>query len=126
MDREATIKRPKCSEAQEAFSLRQLDESATVREVWRKAELPDATFFVWRKKHAGSMPSEMNRLWEIEDQNARLERIMADLSLDKEMLQDVIKRPAGQESQSSKICPAAPSRGLTASGLAGQHPALLQ
>ena len=64
----------------------------TVGEVCRKAGISEATFYVWRKKYAGLMPSEMKRLRQLEDENARLKRIVADLSLDKEMLQDVIKR----------------------------------
>ena len=54
--------------------------------------LPIDTFYNWRKKYAGLMPSEMKRLRQLEEENARLKRIVADLSLDKEMLQDVIKR----------------------------------
>jgi putative transposase len=50
MDREATIKRSKFSEAQLTFILRQPDEGATVGEVWRKAGLSEATFFVWRSR----------------------------------------------------------------------------
>ncbi len=60
--------------------------------ICRKAGISEATFYVWRKKYAGLMPSEMERLRQIEDENARLKRIVADLSLDKEMLQDVITR----------------------------------
>lgn len=84
--------RSKFSEAQVAFILRQADEGASVGEVCRKAGISEATFYVWRKKYAGLMPSEMKRLRQLEDENARLKRIVADLSLDKEMLQDVIKR----------------------------------
>ena len=45
-----------------------------------------------KKKYAGMMPSEMKRLRELEDENNRLKRIVADLSLDKEMLQDIVRR----------------------------------
>ena len=44
-----------------------------------------------QKKYAGMMPSEMKRLRELEDENNRLKRIVADLSLDKEMLQDIVR-----------------------------------
>ena len=120
------MKRSKFSEAQVAFILRQVDEGATVGEVCRKAGISEATFYVWRKKYAGLMPSEMKRLRQLEDENARLKRIVADLSLDKEMLQDVIKRPEGPRSTSSRTCPAPPARGSSASDLAGQHPARLR
>lgn len=57
-----------------------------------KAGISQATYFKWKKKYAGLLPSEMRRLKQVEDENARLKRIVADLSLDKEMLQDVLKR----------------------------------
>lgn len=86
------MKRSKFSEAQVAMVLRQADEGATIGEVCRKAGTSEATFYVWRKKYAGLMPSEMKRLKRVEDENGRLKRIVADLTLDREMLQDVIKR----------------------------------
>jgi putative transposase len=51
-----------------------------------------ATFYNWRKKYAGLMPSEMKRLRQLEEENAKLKRIVADLSLDKAMLQDVLAK----------------------------------
>ena len=51
-----------------------------------------ATFYAWRKKCAGLMPSEMKRLKQLDEKNAKLKRLVADLSLDKAILQDVIKR----------------------------------
>ena len=86
------MKRSKFSEAQIAFVLRQAEEGTKVEEVCRKAGISEATFYNWRKKYGGLMPSEMKRLRQLEEENARLKRIVADLSLDKEMLQDVIKR----------------------------------
>lgn len=86
------MKKSKFTEAQIAFILRQAEEGTPVLEVCRKAGISDATFYNWRKKYAGLMPSEMKRLRQLEEENARLKRIVADLSLDKEMLQDVIKR----------------------------------
>jgi putative transposase len=86
------MKRSKFSEAQIAFILRQGDEGTTVGEICRKAAISEATYYNWRKKYAGLMPSEMKRLRQLEDENGKLKRIVADLSLDKEMLQDVIRR----------------------------------
>jgi len=62
-----------------------------VAEICRKAGISQATYFNRKKRCVGLMPSEMKRLKELEDENARLKRIVADLSLDKEMLQDVPK-----------------------------------
>lgn len=50
------------------------------------------TFYNWRKKYAGLMPSEMKRLQQLEDENTKLKRIVADLSLDRAMLQDVLSK----------------------------------
>ena len=72
--------------------LRQAEEGTSVAEVCRKAGISEATYYVWRKKFGGLMPSEMKRLKQLEEENGKLKRIVADLALDKEMLQDVIKR----------------------------------
>ena len=86
------MKKSKFSEAQIAFILKQAEDGTSVGEVCRKAGISQATFYNWRNKYAGLMPSEMKRLRQLEEENGRLKRIVADLSLDKEMLQDVIRR----------------------------------
>lgn len=86
------MKRSKFTDAQIAFVLRQAEEGTPVGEVCRKAGISEATFYNWRKKYAGLMPSEMKRLKLLEEENSKLKRLVADLSLDKAMLQDVIKR----------------------------------
>jgi putative transposase len=86
------MKASRFSDAQKAFIIKQSDDGMPVAEVCRKAGISQATFFNWKKKYAGMLPSEMKRLRELEAENARLKKIVADLSLDKEMLQDVIKR----------------------------------
>ena len=86
------MKRSKFTEAQIAFILRQAEEGTAIGEVCRKAGISEATFYVWRKKYAGLMPSEMKRLRQLEEENGKLKRIVADLSLDKAMLQDVLSR----------------------------------
>jgi len=86
------MKASKFTEAQIAFVLKQAEGDTPVTEVCRKAGISDATFYNWRKKYAGLMPSEMKRLRQLEDENAKLKRIVADLSLDKAMLQDVLSK----------------------------------
>ena len=54
--------------------------------------ISQATYYNWKKKYGGLLPSEMKHLRQLEEENSRLKRTVADLSLDKEMLQDVIKR----------------------------------
>lgn len=86
------MKRSRFSEQQIAYLLRQAEEGTSVEEVCRKAGISEATYYNWRKKYGGLMPSEMKRLKQLDEENRRLKKLVADLSLDKEMLQDVIRR----------------------------------
>jgi putative transposase len=86
------MKKSRFSEQQIAFVLRQAEEGTPVAEVCRKTGISEASFYNWRKKYGGLMPSEMKRLKQLEEENQRLKKLVADLSLDKEMLQDVIRR----------------------------------
>lgn len=86
------MKASKFSDAQKAYIVKRGEEGVAVAEICREAGISDATYYNWKKKYAGLMPTEMKRLRELEQENARLKKIVADLSLDKEMLQDVIKR----------------------------------
>lgn len=86
------MKRSKFTEAQIAFVLKQADEGTAVGEVCRKAGISEATFYNWRKRYGGMMPSEVRRLRQIEEENTKLKRLVADLSLDKAMLQDVLAK----------------------------------
>ena len=86
------MKKTKFSDQQIAFILRQAEEGTTVGEVCRKAGISEATFYNWRKKYGGLLPSEMKRLKQLEEENGRLKQMVADLSLDKAMLQDVLRR----------------------------------
>jgi putative transposase len=86
------MKASKFSEAQIAFVLKQAEDGLAVAEVCRKAGISQATYFNWKKKYAGLLPSEMKRLRQLEEENGKLKRIVADLSLDKAMLQDVLSK----------------------------------
>jgi putative transposase len=86
------MKASQFTDSQKAFIIKQGEEGTPVAEICRKAGISQATYFNWKKKYAGMMPSEMRRVRELEQENARLKRIVADLTLDREMLQDVIKR----------------------------------
>jgi putative transposase len=86
------MKRSKFNESQIAFILRQAEEGTSVDELCMKAGISQQTYYRWRKKYGGLMPSEMKRLKQLEEENKRLKGLVADLSLDKAMLQDVIKR----------------------------------
>jgi putative transposase len=80
------------SDAQKAFIIKQGEDGTPVAEICRKAGISPATYFNWKKKYAGLLPTEMKRLKQLEDENSRLKKIVADLTLDREMLQDVIRR----------------------------------
>ncbi len=86
------MKRSKFTDSQIALILRQVEEGTSVDEVCRKTGISQQTYYRWRKKYGGLMPSEMKRLKQLEEENQNLKQLVADLSLDKAMLQDVIKR----------------------------------
>jgi len=86
------MKRSRFTEEQIAFALKQQEVGTPVEEICRKLGISDATFYNWKKKYAGLGPSELRRLKQLEEENAKLKRLVADLSLDKAMLQDVLKR----------------------------------
>lgn len=86
------MRKSKFTDAQISFILKQADEGTSVAEVCRKAGIAEATFYNWRKKYAGLIPSEMKRLKQLEEENSKLKNLVADFSLDRAMLQDVIKR----------------------------------
>jgi putative transposase len=86
------VKRSKFTEEQIAFALKQAEVGTPIEEVCRKMGISDATFYSWRKKYRGLGPSELRRLKQLEEENAKLKRLVADLSLDKAMLQDVLSK----------------------------------
>ena len=86
------MKASRFSESQIAYVLRQAEEGTAIGEVCRSAGISEATFYNWRKKYGGLLPSEMKRLKQMEEENNKLKKLVADLSLDKAMLQDVIKK----------------------------------
>jgi putative transposase len=72
--------------------LHQADTGTAIEEVCRKVGISQATFYAWRKKYAGLGMSELRRLRQLEEENRKLKQLVADLSLDKVMLQDVLKK----------------------------------
>jgi putative transposase len=86
------MKKSRYTEEQIAFALRQVESGTPVAEVIRKMGITEPTFYRWKKQFAGMGVAEIRRLKQLEDENARLKRLVADLTLDKTMLQDVLKR----------------------------------
>lgn len=86
------MKKTKFTEAQIVFALRQAENGVKVEEVCRKLGISDATFYNWKKKYGNLGLTELKKLKQLEEENSRLKQIVADLALDKQMLQDVLKK----------------------------------
>ena len=86
------MKKSKFTEAQITFALRQAEQGTRVTEVCRKMGVSQATFYNWKKKYGDMGVPELRRLRQLEEENRQLKQLVADLSLDKQMLQDVIKK----------------------------------
>lgn len=86
------MKKSKFTESQIVFALRQAENGIKIDEVCRKLGITQTTFHNWKKKYAGLGVAELKKLKELQEENHRLKQIVADLSLDKLMLQDVLKK----------------------------------
>ena len=84
--------RKRFSNEQIAFALRQSESGTTVEEICRKMGVSEPTFYRWKKQFVGMGVPEIRRLKQLEDENSKLRKVVADLSLDKEMLQDALRR----------------------------------
>ena len=113
------MKRSRFTEQQIAFALQQAEGGTPVAEVCRKMGISEQTFYRWKKRFGGLMPSEVRRLKQMEEENSRLRRLVADLSLDKEMLQEVIRK-------NFRACSAAGVGGVFTGLFSGQHKAGLR
>ena len=82
----------KHSEAQIIGALKQVDAGRTATEVGRELGVSKHTIYAWKAKYGGLEVSEAQRLRQLEDENRRLKKLVADLSLDKDMLQAVIRK----------------------------------
>lgn len=85
------MKKSRFTEEQIAFALRQAESGVPIREVCRKMGVSEQTFFRWKKKFAGMGVAEVRRLKQLEEENRKLKSLVADLSLDKAMLQDALR-----------------------------------
>ena len=85
------MKKTRFTEEQIAFALRQAETGTRVAEVIRKMGISEQTFYRWKKQYAGMGVAELRRLKQLEEENRKLKQLVADLSLDKVMLQDVIR-----------------------------------
>lgn len=86
------MKKSRFTEQQIAYSLRQAESGVPIEEITRKMGVTQATFYRWKKKFAGMGVAEVRRLKQLEEENKKLKQLVADISLDKAMLQDVLSK----------------------------------
>ena len=84
------MKKSRFSETQILNILKAVESGRTVKDVCRESGISDATFYNWRAKYGGMQPSDLKRLRELEQENARLKRMYADLSLDNQILKELV------------------------------------
>ncbi|MEO7859951.1 MAG: transposase [Nitrospirales bacterium] len=86
------MKRSKFSEEQIVYAIRQAESGTPIGDLCRQLGVSDATFYAWKKKDAHLGVSELRRLRQVEEENSRLKRLVADLSLDKPMLSEALRK----------------------------------
>jgi putative transposase len=86
------MKRSKFSEEQIVYAIRQAEAGTLVGDLCRQIGVSDATFYAWKKKYTHLGVSELRRLRQVEEENSRLKRLVADLSLDKHMLSEALRK----------------------------------
>ncbi len=86
------MKRKRFTEEQITYALRQAESGTPVAAVCRKLGVTEQSFYRWKKKYQGMGVAELRRLKQLEQENRKLKQIVADLTLDKQMLQDVLRK----------------------------------
>jgi putative transposase len=86
------VRKSRYSDEQIAAPLRQAEAGTPIAEITRKLGIAEATFYVWKKRFGGLGTPEIRELRQLRDENARLKHIVADLTLDRQVLQDVLKK----------------------------------
>jgi putative transposase len=109
---EDQVKKSAFTEEQIAYALRQVEAGTPVAEVCRKLGGSEQTFSRWKRQFAGMEVAELRRLRQLEEENRKLKQLVADLSLDKHMRQEVLQK-------SSKTRPAPGAGAIRAGWLSG-------
>lgn len=86
------MKRSKFTEEQIAFALKQNELGVPINEICRRLGISEQTFYRWKSKYGGMLPSDVKRLKQLEEENRKLKQMIAELSLDKAMLQEVLSK----------------------------------
>ena len=89
---EHAVKKSQYTEEQIAYALKQAEAGTPVAEVLRRMGISEQTFYRWKKLYGGLGVGELRRLKQLEDENRKLKQLVADLSLDKHILQDVLSK----------------------------------
>ena len=111
------MKKPRFSEQQIAVALRQAEQGTPAVEVCRKLGVSEATVYAWKKRYVGMGVAELRRVRQLEDENRRLKQVVADLTLDKQMLQEVLQKRS--EARPPARDRARPVRGVSRERAAG-------
>jgi putative transposase len=86
------MRQSRFTETEIVYAVKQVELGIPVREIARKYGVSEKTVYLWRKQYNGVSPSELKRLKELERENSQLKKLVAELSLDKEILQDVLRK----------------------------------
>jgi len=86
------MRKSRYSEEQIIRVLRQVESGQKVKDVIREHGISEQTYYRWKSKYGGMTVSDAKRLKQLETENRRLKKLVADLSLDKQMLQEVLDR----------------------------------
>ena len=86
------MRKSRYTDEQITYALRQVESGVAVVEVCRKLGVTEQTFYRWKRRFAGLGVTELRKLKQLEEENRRLKRLVADLTLDKQMLQEVVSR----------------------------------
>jgi putative transposase len=88
------MKRSRYSDEQIAYALRQAEGGSAVADVCRQMGISEATFYVWKKKYGNLGTTELRELRVLREENAKLKRLVADLTLDKHILGEIVRKKA--------------------------------
>lgn len=97
------MRQSRFTETEIAYAVKQLELGIPVREIARKYGVSEKTVYLWRRKYNGVSPSELKRLKELKRENGQLKKLVAELSLDKEILWDVLRRSSRAYTQAGAV-----------------------
>jgi putative transposase len=86
------MKTSKFTEEQIAYTLRQVEGGTSVSEVCRRIGISEQTFYRWKAKFGQMGVAELRKMRQLEEENRKLKQLVADLSLDKHMLQEIVRK----------------------------------